>query len=146
MQHQDARRVRFETCTRLSDLIAIALTDLEACEADPYYEIDMGHWHGTPPFRTTCHVCLAGAVMAKTVGVFLLASVEFAEFDWQSQAKFKALDLIRRGRVAAALAHLGEGLPLLRRRRISVTSYGSDPAAFKSDMRRIAATLAEAGL
>jgi hypothetical protein len=47
-----------------SDLIEVAVHDLELCRADPRYEINMGAWHR--PFDEVCHVCLAGSVLAKT--------------------------------------------------------------------------------
>ena len=48
-----------------SELIRLALADLRKCEADPRYLIDMAQWH-RPVTSELCHVCLAGAVMART--------------------------------------------------------------------------------
>ncbi|MFN3261229.1 MAG: hypothetical protein ACE37J_11795 [Pikeienuella sp.] len=66
-------------------LIRHALRDLALCEADPRYVIDMRTWHeprieglsasaweiaeaGEAGVGFKCHVCLSGAVMAKTFG------------------------------------------------------------------------------
>lgn len=54
---------------RPSDLILLALSDLEKCENDPRYKICMSCWH-IPSYKEEsmeCLVCLAGAVMAKTL-------------------------------------------------------------------------------
>ena len=50
-----------------SELIRLALSDLEECEQDPKYAVDMGSWHR--PVGAQCLVCLAGSVMAKTMKV-----------------------------------------------------------------------------
>ena len=64
-----------------SELIRTSIRDLVLCELDPKYEIDMADWH-VPYFTDeacdnddwsdanvkTCNVCLAGAVMSKTLG------------------------------------------------------------------------------
>lgn len=49
-----------------SELLKLAMLDLEKVEADPRYRVDMGEWH-KPNGR--CSVCLAGSVMAKTLGL-----------------------------------------------------------------------------
>jgi hypothetical protein len=50
-----------------SDLLQLALDDLELCEKDRNYTIDMSEWH-TPSQDESekCAVCIAGAVIAKT--------------------------------------------------------------------------------
>jgi hypothetical protein len=57
---------KVELPDKLSELIRVAVKDLEACRADPAYVIDMFDWH--LPRGGVCHVCLAGAVFAKTCG------------------------------------------------------------------------------
>ena len=55
-----------------SELLIVALNDLEKCEADDTYIIKMGDWH-LPVFYGYrfhfCEVCFAGSVMAKSLGV-----------------------------------------------------------------------------
>jgi len=55
--------------SRVSDLIRLAIKDLEVCEADPLYEIDLSYWHMYDQKNKVCLVCLAGALMAKSLGV-----------------------------------------------------------------------------
>jgi hypothetical protein len=48
-----------------SELIRLAVKDMQLCEADPRYKLDMRSWHR--PVEGACHVCMAGAVMAQTL-------------------------------------------------------------------------------
>lgn len=50
-----------------SALLELALADLEKIEVDPEFEINMGDWFSRPRPDSKCQVCLAGAVMAKTL-------------------------------------------------------------------------------
>ncbi len=52
-----------------SELIRVALADLEKCEDDPELVIDMGDWVVPTPLSgfSLCEVCLAGAVMVKSL-------------------------------------------------------------------------------
>lgn len=54
---------------KLSARIRVAITDVKKCEADPAYELDMSEWHRPFGFGAMCRVCLAGSVMAQTLGV-----------------------------------------------------------------------------
>jgi hypothetical protein len=51
---------------RLHELLDLALKDLMSCAKSTKYVIDMGTWH--EPYRDGCHVCMAGAVMARSLG------------------------------------------------------------------------------
>lgn len=53
---------------KLSDLLELAIDDVAKCSRDSRYEIDMGMWH-QPQSNGSCLVCMAGAVMAKTMEV-----------------------------------------------------------------------------
>jgi hypothetical protein len=54
---------------KTSELLEVALRDLEACEADPKYRVAMHTWHHYLTPEDVCLVCLAGAVMAKSLDV-----------------------------------------------------------------------------
>ena len=54
---------------KLSDLFTVALDDLERCIADPRYEINMRDWISLNTSTKKCEVCMAGAVMAKTLDI-----------------------------------------------------------------------------
>lgn len=104
-------------------LLHLALDDLEKCEADPRYEIDMGEWHSAT--SKVCLVCLAGSVMAKSLEC--KPSEFLAPSDTNERRKLAWLDNVRTYFI------LPEGLEELDR-----VSYRQNPTLFKSSMRKIA--------
>jgi len=52
---------------KLSALIRLAVADAKSCEADSKYELNMSTWFHRG--EDECSVCMAGAVMARTLGV-----------------------------------------------------------------------------
>lgn len=55
--------------SKLSDLLELAVRDAQKCEAQPErFRLDMGKWH-SPLNSGVCAVCMAGAVLAQTVGM-----------------------------------------------------------------------------
>ena len=87
-----------------SELIRLALSDLRKCEADPDYTTDMSSWH--EPGRNTCYVCLAGAVMAKSLGADRYHDLEPMSFADVEYLLF-ALDHFRVGDIGSGLENLG---------------------------------------
>lgn len=129
-----------------SELIRMAIDDLEKVEADTKYSVRMGVWHS--PSLDSCEVCLAGAVMAKT----LETPVENFEyptgFSATVHAKLGALDSFRSGHVIDAFVTLGycdydevPGDILDVHKGVTVVSYEDDPEAFKVDMLVLANSL-----
>lgn len=84
-----------------SELIRVALEDLEKCEADPRYRVDMSLWH--EPHCGECYVCLAGAVMAQELGVGTTRRACPTSFDEDVRERLNALDGFRRGAVLNGL-------------------------------------------
>lgn len=130
---------------KLSELIHVALRDLEAAEKAPNIVIDMGEWH-TPLADGKCAVCLAGAVMRGTFGVNDGISYAPAWFDASLRRKLEAIDLLRTGYVAVAIARRTPKLEPTDAFDRDITPYSEDPAAFKADMLQLAKDLEEAGL
>lgn len=134
-----------------SDLIRVAVSDLERCEVDPRYKVDMSVWHSPRRFlgmTLGCTVCFAGAVMSKTCELPL--SVDAGTFPdaagRENYAKFQALDDFRVGGVRVGLRRMGFELPPDFEGQRSITSYGRDRRAFKKQMTDLAADLYRAGL
>lgn len=120
---------------RLSDLLELAIGDLEKCETDPGYVVAMGSWHEeiTPldkwevasiaddldviedqrarlaEGRSVCAVCMAGAVMAQTCRAPREESVGPSGYDQDTERRLLALDLLRQGFVGRARAR-AEGI------------------------------------
>lgn len=130
---------------KLSELIDVALADLEKVEADPLYEVDMGEWH--QPRGPKCSVCFAGSVMAKTCDVDPMENQDPYGFSPRNIVKFLALNEARSGYVRTALHQLGHGYDVLGGLpTYSVVEYRIDPEMFKSGMRLISQQLKEKGL
>lgn len=132
-----------------SELIRLALSDLEKCEADPRYSIDMERWHKP---NGTCAVCLAGAVMAQTCGVPVDNDVSPHSCMGGDTKKLMALDDFRVGFVDSAVGKLGHILPHnfqlddQDEGYRDMPLYEDDQAAFKADMRKLADDLEQVGL
>ena len=127
-----------------SELIRLALADLALCAADPNYRIDMGEWH--MPEHGVCQVCLAGAVMAKSLNASRADELYSADFP-ENRQKIKALDAFRDGLVCTALIDLGHDLSNWGHgaRNREITSYSKDPDAFMADMHDLADDLEAKG-
>ena len=126
-----------------SELIRLALADLALCAADPNYRIDMGEWH--KPEHGVCQVCLAGAVMAKSLNAPRAVELYSSDFP-ENRQKITALNDLRTGDVSMAFESLGLDssnldLPLDR----VITPYDDDPGAFMADMRALADDLETEG-
>jgi hypothetical protein len=92
---------------KLSALLRIAVADAQKCEAMPeVYTLDMNKWH-FPQSGGPCQVCMAGAVMAQTLGAepgrikspcsFGLESIEF---------QLEAINAMRLGHFEEAMEYL----------------------------------------
>jgi hypothetical protein len=127
-----------------SELLTLALADLESVEKDPRYRVDMGDWH--KPYPEYCSVCLAGAVMAQTINMSPKKLGVPSSFSKEISGKLLALDAIRRGFVALAVSDLGIELPDDFPDYVPVAYYERDRNKFFSDMRAMAALLREHGL
>jgi hypothetical protein len=84
---------------KLSDLIDLALDDLEKVERDPRYVLKMTVWHSSLDYdmESRCAVCLAGSVIAKTLEVPPNKSVLPIDFDEHTKVRLEALDNLRCG-------------------------------------------------
>ena len=141
---------------RPSELLRLAVNDLEKAERSPKYEIEMGHWH-FPLDDDLCTVCMAGAVMAFTLDV--PHDEEYAvlsrSFDADTRGKLHALDDFRRGYVGDALRILGMHDELTTEELFSLThwvnshnnfsDYTNYPTEFKMYQRELANRLEQLG-
>jgi ribosomal protein S27AE len=84
---------------KLSELLYIALEDLEKIEADPRYKINMDLWHRP---NGKCSVCAAGSVMAVRLGAHTDDMLEPSDFEKETENKLYAINYLREGRVADA--------------------------------------------
>lgn len=135
-----------------SPLIRAALDDLEKMEADPRYTVDMKIYH-LAGYRSTCVVCLAGAVMAGHLVAPPdkdIVPTDYVDAGYPEVAgALYALDSFRQGLVSIALGEMEIAAPPgfpHRLGRVAITPYEDDPAAFKRDLRHLADELEKLGL
>jgi hypothetical protein len=156
----------------MSELIDISLRDLACAEKTLGYAIDMGSWH-CPRSMTdddeivarVCAVCLAGSVMAFSLGVAATVAVAPDSRSMKAnRAQLEAINLLRTGEVFEAACRLGMTPKLTDRSSTcthdayaaaryrfrgfdaEITGYSTDRAIFKRDMRKLGARLRRAGL
>lgn len=127
-----------------SKLIRVALEDLEACERDDRYVIDMAEWH--TKYSGKCHVCLAGSVMSNRLHTPV--NVDSGPFAFNDELMWKlvALNEFRRGCVSEGLFRLGYYQQARDLWSVSIARYDQSQSEFKNDMRKLADGLEKAGL
>ena len=139
-----------------SQLIYMALGDLEKVENDDRYTVDMVKYHVAED--DTCYVCLAGAVMAKRLPTHPTVSISPSLFRKDIEDKLQALDEFRTHSINAGLGRMGltkEKAPELYGRddyprnrlynAIRVGTYKESPKRFKKNMRRLAKAFEKLG-
>lgn len=128
---------------KASSLIRVALEDMEKCEADGGYVINMGTYHRSF-YDGTCHVCFAGVVMAQSLNVPKGCTCYPSSFISEPgvTGKLRALDCFRQGHVAAGLEQMGLPTSGFANNWIG---YSHDDK-FKERMRKLADQLEAAGL
>jgi len=142
-----------------SELIRVAVKDMELCEDDPDYRIDMGVWHQPiDEYNEFCSVCFAGSVMSKTlkIGPHEYAEPYLGEHCnnklWSNKEadKFRALERFRRGEIHFAVELVVGGThsdPFVLPTYIEdIQAYRLEPDVFKLQMLAIADELEECGL
>jgi hypothetical protein len=65
-KQKNKAQIKFEKATKLSQILAIALSDLKKAEKSKHYIISMNNWHKPTDYKQ-CMICLAGSVMAYTL-------------------------------------------------------------------------------
>jgi hypothetical protein len=129
---------------KLSELIRVAIKDLEAAEKAENVLIDMNIWHYPDALEQKCVVCLAGSVMRNIIEDN--QNAEPHHFPDPLRRKFNALNEIRDGYIESALGCLGKDLPEELPEYTEITEYEDSPEEFKKDMLRIADELEEHSL
>lgn len=127
-----------------SKLLKLALKDLEKCEKDSRYTIDMNVFH--LPNKNKCRVCLAGAMLAKSVGynpqkdTFAVRKEKIHIID-----KVFAINRLRRGVVSLAFLFF-TGIPGdITKFNRQMPEYSDNPQLFKKHVLELAEDLEKAG-
>lgn len=149
---------RLKLADKPSAALRQALADLELIERDERYAVEMSTWHIpaselnwlTDDERAAgkCHVCLAGAMLARSGAMLPSEAFTMRESEDPLFARLEAINEFR-------LGHIGNGLYLWHERDdkyfndaqdVSVCGYNSaQPERFKADMQRVIKKLEEMG-
>lgn len=109
MRTQELSSDGTELPNTLSGLLRVALHDMRMCLIDPAYEVRMDYWY--EPGEVCC-VCMAGSVLAQTLGFGTLYNKGFCLPELDSvlprrlQAKLKAINYMRIGNFCSAFVML----------------------------------------
>lgn len=134
-----------------SDLILAALEDFMGLLTEPDYVIDLEIWHQPAvnvfnPDEEICKVCLAGAIMAKRLGVKKHEHSSPQRFPIETSHKLCALDYFHRGEVTKGLLSMGNSgkAPY---ERYPIPEYDPEnPHLFVEAMHQLAHELKACGL
>jgi hypothetical protein len=120
---------------KLSDLLELAVRDAQACEAEPKkFKLAMGHW--LTEDRGVCLVCMAGAVMVKTLGVTVDRNKEQHPSTTGYRPQLFAIDSMRIGDFVDAADELGIDAKTSERARDAIHRCESTIAAHRSEELR----------
>lgn len=142
-----------------SALIRLAIADMKSCAEDSDYELNMNQWH-LPSYRGSlsegnavdvCKVCMAGAVMAKSLKVNSSREATpryFGESD--TRKKLSALDNFRCGELRSGVRRMCteaecELLPQGMYYKF-VNNFHTGPTAFYNTMNGFADNFETVGL
>lgn len=96
-----------ELPNKLSALLRIAVQDAQKCEALPAeYELRMSYWH-SPRTDGPCQVCMAGAVMAQSLGFERNRFIKSGPLEFENGKALMAIDDLRTGKVHEAARRIG---------------------------------------
>lgn len=138
-----------------SDLIRVAIVDLEKAEKSDKYRIEMEDWHA-PKSDKICEVCLAGSVMAFTLEWDPSKDLNPNDNDNPEllQNQLYALNEFREGYVNFGFSYLSntdeykefEDYDVLSEPfNREITPYREDSELFKREMITLASDLEKAG-
>lgn len=125
-----------------SELLRIALGDLEKCEANDSYQIDMRQWVRS---GEVCSVCLAGCVMVQTLNMLFwrgqVLNPRMAFDEWPE--RLYAIESFARGKIDQALRLMGCCVAGEIRDTRTITRYRNSIIEFKIDMFQLVLDLEE---
>jgi hypothetical protein len=120
-----------ELPNKLSALLRVAVEDVQKCEADPRFELEMGMWvvGDVGPTSERCSVCMAGAVMVQRLGV-ATDSNSHPEDVPEAERHLLAIDHMRLGNFVSAHQRLSRhpaSIDEERALRAATAKVRSDP-------------------
>lgn len=150
--HSDDRGGGGRLPDRMSAVVRLAADDFEAVQGDAGYEVRWHFWHRPRP-DGPCQVNLAGAVMARTLGVDREEPAEPGDFPRHDRIRLERLESIRTGGWRKALVRAdgkrwdalgGAGLARLESEFL-VAKRGRTDIRHADDLRAVADVLERHG-
>lgn len=89
---------------KISELLKLAMIDLEKVEADPRYKVDMLEWH--TPRENKCEVCLAGSVLAKSLKIDFKQRYYGLNLSEKIDDKLETINSLRMGHFYSVLGRI----------------------------------------
>ena len=129
---------------KLSALIFLAIEDLERAERSPDHVIQMSTWC-RKDIIGKCHVCLAGSVMAFSLGGPFNIGYDAPLWDTPDGKKMFDLNSVRSGDVEDAFDYLTDCQHEIVWLEEDIVEYHTDPTLFKTQLRDLAGRLDTAG-
>lgn len=125
---------------KLWKLAQVAYDDLKAVRRSPTYIVGMHRWHMPGVVPGTCKVCLAGAVMAKTLKAPKNLMLGPSDYPPATYRKLLAVNDVRTGHVGAACSKLDITCPP-DLYQWPMPMYEYDPAGFMEALKSLIAVL-----
>ena len=126
---------------KLWKLAQVAYDDLQAVRRSPSYIVGMHRWHMPGLVPGTCKVCLAGAVMAKTLRAPKNLMLNPSDYPPATYRKLLALDNVRGGDIGAACSKLGITTLPSHLHWWRMPMYEYEPTGFMSALKSLIAEL-----
>lgn len=147
------KKVNLGKIKTLHELLALACNDFDAVLRDKRYAVNMVTWHepqGTkfdwlkcervPTGDRRCQVCLAGSVIAKTMGKSPDHEIEFRDYSTAIQRRLSALDWLRKADVSNACSRLyGERISIAKMHKaecLDIKWRNDFDSVYEADNRR----------
>lgn len=131
-----------ELPNKASELLRLAINDLELIEKDERYSIDMNTWHIYNNEDNKCAVCLAGSIIAKTLNYNILKLFNFSNFSENIHEKLEALNEFKNGNIIWGLARLNLDYSFMKGEltepSVDLTKYSENPSLFKQQILDLA--------
>jgi hypothetical protein len=155
---EELRKARAEEFSKAppSRVVEMALEDIEAVEAHPdIYRVNMDIWHRPRllegedgRLKKKCVVCLAGSVIANSLGADPDVNYSPADYGAATYARLSALNVFRQGAEEIGLQTMGYHniAEKLGPRKERYAPYAGNKTQFKAYMRDLVQRLRDAGL
>lgn len=131
-----------------SQLLKLALTDLKKCERSKKFKINMNdYWYYQN--KNTCFVCLAGAVMVKSLNIPTTYEGNITPFslmfDENIRRKLRAINSFRCGDIVMAYSHFNRKMPDILPKEFLIRDYYLNTREFKKDIQFLISELKKIG-